>query len=163
MGRATPNRQAVEDEIASLCDLDLPALRERWRGLFGNPAPKSLRRALLIKACAYQIQVEAFGGLSAATKKRLREVAEAARTGADVLATPRIKPGTQLLRSWQGKTHTVRAVADGFEWNGRRFGSLSAVAKAITGTNWNGLSFFGLKRVLIANKNAAGPRRTDHG
>lgn len=163
MVRASPNRQAVADDIASLGDLDLPALRERWRGLFGNPTPKSLRRAFLVKACAYQIQVEAFGGLSAATKKLLRDVAEGARTGADALATPRIKPGTQLLRSWQGTTHTVTAVVDGFEWNGRRFGSLSAVAKAITGTNWNGLSFFGLKRAPVANKNAAGPRRAPHG
>src|SRR5947207_536356 len=103
MAKVTADRQAVEAEVLGLGDLDLPTLRERWRSLFGNPAPKSLRRAFLAKACAYQIQVNAFGGLSPATKRHLRAVAEAARTGGDVLAAPRIKPGTQLLRSWQGQ------------------------------------------------------------
>ncbi len=155
-------RMEIEAEIGALADLDLPVLRGRWQQLFGNPAPKSLRKALLVKACAYQIQVGAFGGLSAPTKKLLRQVAEAARQGVDQMAPPRIKPGTLLMRSWQGQTHAVTALAEGFEWDGRRFGSLSAVAKAITGTNWNGLSFFGLKRVPITNKNGAGPRRKRH-
>jgi hypothetical protein len=63
MVRQSPDREVVEEEIAMLGGLDLCSLRDRWHALFGNPAPKSLRRAFLIKACAYQIQVKAFGGL----------------------------------------------------------------------------------------------------
>jgi hypothetical protein len=107
------------------------------------------------------MQVEAYGGLSAATKRQLREIANAVRNG-DANAIPggnRIKPGTQMIRQWQNTTHTVTALAEGFEWNGRTYKSLSAVANAITGTNWNGFAFFGIKRAPSGNKNAAGPRR----
>jgi hypothetical protein len=95
---------------------------------------------------------------------RIREIANAVRNGANAVAgSVRIKPGTQMLREWQGNTHTVTALAEGFEWNGRTYKSLSAVAHAITGTNWNGFAFFGIKRAPSGNKNAAGPRRTRPG
>ena len=112
--------------------------------LFGRPAPKSLRRNFLARAVAYQMQVEAYGGLSAATKRRLREIATAVRNG-DANAVPgsvRIKPGTQMIRQWQNTTHTVTALAEGFDWNGGTYKSLSAVANAITGANWNGFTLF---------------------
>jgi hypothetical protein len=107
------------------------------------------------------MQVDTHGGLSVATKRRLREIANAVRNG-DVnamLGSSRIKPGTQMIRQWQNTTHTVTALVEGFEWNGRTYKSLSAVANAITGTNWNGFAFFGLKRAPPGNKNASGPRR----
>jgi hypothetical protein len=134
----------------------------RWKTLFGHPAPKSLRRNFLARAVAYQMQVEAYGGLSVATKRRLREIANAARNGDAnaLLGSSRIKTGTQMIRQWQDTTHTVTALAEGFEWNGRTYKSLSAVANAITGTNWNGFAFFGIKRAPSGNKNASGPRRT---
>src|SRR5918993_3845770 len=141
-------QQQVEPEIAGLPALSLNALRERWRVLYGNPAPRSLRRDLLMRAVAYQIQVKAFGGLSAATKRKLREIAAAAREGrfdASVVA-PRVKPGTRLIRVWQGETHSVLVLEDGFDWKGTRYRSLSLIAKTITGTNWNGWTFFGVKR-----------------
>jgi hypothetical protein len=69
-----------------------------------------------------------------------------------------IRPGTQMLRQWKDRTHTVTALNDGFEWNGRTYRSLSAIAREITGTNWNGYVFFGIKRPSPGNKNAAGPR-----
>ncbi len=151
----------LEDEIARLRDLDLHELRKRWLGLYGRPAPKLFRRGLLVRAIAYQMQVKAYGGLSEATKRRLREIAEAVRNGKEesVLSDPRIKPGTRLIRLWQDKTHTVEVLQDGFEWEGRKYPYLSAIAKAITGTNWNGYTFFGLKRRPLKNKNAVGPRR----
>ena len=154
---------ALKTEIGLLPDLSLPELRNRWKALFGHPAPKSLRRNFLARAVAYQMQVEAYGGLSVATKRRLREIANAVRNG-DANAIPgssRIKPGTQMIRQWQNTTHTVTALAEGFEWNGRTYKSLSAVANAITGTNWNGFAFFGIKRAPSGNKNAAGPRRSN--
>jgi hypothetical protein len=76
-----------------------------------------------------------------------------------LLGSSRIKPGTQMIRQWQNTTHKVTALNEGFEWDGRTYKSLSAVANAITGTNWNGYAFFGIKRAPSSNKNAAGPRR----
>ena len=160
MLRGTIDHLALEAEIGRLPNLSLLELRHRWQTLFGYPAPKSLRRIFLARAVAYQMQVEAYGGLSVATKRRLREIANAVRNGdADAISGgSRIKPGTQMIRQWQNTTHTVTALAEGFEWNGRIYKSLSAVANAITGTNWNGFSFFGIKRAPSGNKNAAGPR-----
>ena len=155
MARVT--QQRVEAEITGLPNFSLQALRERWEALYGNPAPRSLRRDLLIRAVAYQLQVKAFGGLSARTKRKLREIAVAAREGRfeSALVAPRVKPGTRLIRVWQGETHSVLVLEDGFEWNGARHGSLSIIAKAITGTNWNGWTFFGVKRRPARNKNAS--------
>ncbi len=163
MSRGTIEHAAFEAEIGRLPNLSLLELRHRWKTLFGHPAPKSLRRNFLARAVAYQMQVEAYGGLSAATKRQLREIANAVRNG-DANAIPgssRIKPGTQMIRQWQNTTHTVTALAEGFEWNGRTYKSLSAVANAITGTNWNGFAFFGIKRAPSGNKNASGPRRSN--
>jgi hypothetical protein len=143
MSRGTIDPIALEAEIGRLPALSLLELRHRWQTLFGHPAPKSLRRNFLARAVAYQMQVDAYGGLSAATKRGLREIAKAVRNG-DANAIPgssRIKPGTQMIRQWQNTTHTVTALVEGFEWNGRTYKSLSAVANAITGTNWNGFAF----------------------
>jgi len=163
MPRGTIADVALETEIGQLPDLSLLELRNRWKALFGHPAPKSLRRNFLARAVAYQMQVEAYGGLSVATKLRLREIANAVRNGDAnaTLGSSRIKPGTQMIRQWQNSTHIVTALAEGFEWNGRTYKSLSAVANAITGTNWNGFCFFGIKRAPSGNKNAAGPRRSN--
>jgi len=150
----------LDVEIAKVRDLDITALRAQWHKLYGRPAPKTFRRNLLRRGVAYQMHVAVHGGLSAATKRRLREIAEAVRAGNEdaVLPGPRIKPGTRLYRVWQDKTHHVTVLDDGFEWEGTRYASLSAVAKAITGTNWNGYAFFGLKRRPSKNKNALKPR-----
>jgi len=163
MPRGTIEDAALEAEIGRLPALSLLELRNRWKTLFGHSGPKSLRRNFLARAVAYQMQVEAYGGLSVATKRRLREIANAVRNGDAnaALGSSRIKPGTQMIRQWQNTTHTVTALAEGFEWNGRTYKSLSAVANAITGTNWNGFAFFGIKRAPSGNKNASGPRRTN--
>src|ERR1700704_4670244 len=161
MPRGTIDDAALETEIGRLPALGLLELRTRWKTLFGHSAPKSLRRNFLARAVAYQMQVEAYGGLSVATKRRLREIVSAVRNGdANAMLGSRIKPGTEMIRQWQNTTHTVTALAEGFEWNGRNYKSLSAVANAITGTNWNGFAFFGIKRAPSGNKNASGSRRT---
>jgi len=148
---------ALAAELTRLESLDLDALRSRWLRVTGKPAPRAFRRKLLISALAYEIQVAAFGGLSAALRRRLRELAAAARDGRfdEALGAPSIKQGTLLIRVWKGTTHRVMVTTDGFAWNGRTYGSLSSIAKAITGTNWNGWLFFGLKRSDGRNKNAA--------
>jgi hypothetical protein len=158
-GPASRNKE-LEAEIRRLPDLSLEDLRARWKALFGNPAPLSLRRRFLARAVAYQMQVEAHGGLSASTHKRLQAIAAGVRQGSlDVAGIAKtIRPGAQMLRQWKDQTHTVTALSDGFEWNGKTYKSLSAVAREITGTNWNGYVFFGIKRPAPGNKNAAGPR-----
>jgi len=152
---------ALEAEIARLPDLGHAELRARWKSLFGRPAPKSLRRKFMARAVAYQMQVAAYGGLSAATRRRLREIAVAVRNGDrnSVLGGVQLKPGTQLIRQWQNTTHTVMVLDDGFALDGRTYKSLSAVAKVITGTNWNGYAFFGVRRSARGNKAAIGSKR----
>jgi DUF2924 family protein len=163
MGRRSVDPETLKIEIARLRDLDVPELRNRWLELYGRPAPKTFRRNLLVRGLAYQMQVEVYGGLSTATKRRLRETADAVRAGREgaVGTGVRIKPGTRLIRVWQDKTHTVTALIDGFEWDGARYGSLSEIARSITGTRWNGLVFFGVKPRPAANKNARG-RSAEH-
>jgi hypothetical protein len=160
MSGSTSRSKELEAEIRRLPDLSLEDLRARWRALFGNPVPLSLRRKFLARAVAYQMQVEAYGGLSDSTKKRLQATAAGVRQGnLDVAGITRtMRPGTQMLRQWKDRTHTVTATNDGFEWNGKTYRSLSAIARQITGTNWNGYVFFGIKRPSPGNKNAAGPR-----
>lgn len=141
------DERALEIEIARLRDLELPRLRAVWQEHYGSVAPKTVRRKILILSIAWRIQADMQGGLKPATRRQLREVAEAARTGAvaPARAVPRTRAGTRLMRVWQGKTHTVTALADGFEWQGSRYRSLSQIARIITGTRWNGLVFFGVK------------------
>jgi len=106
MARDTIDDVALETEIERLPNLSLFELRNRWKALFGHPAPKSLRRNFLARAVAYQMQVEAYGGLSVATKLRLREIANAVRNGDAnaTLGSSRIKPGTQMIRQWKNST-----------------------------------------------------------
>jgi hypothetical protein len=161
MSRRERDEATLEAEIARLPDLGHDELRKRWKLLFGHAAPKSLRRKFMARAVAYQMQVAAYGGLSAATKRRLREIASAISNGdrTGVFSGVQIKPGTQLIRQWQNTTHTVMVLDEGFALDGRTYKSLSAIAKAITGTNWNGYSFFGIKRAARGNKAAAGLKR----
>lgn len=146
----------VKAEIDGLSALAIGELRARWFDVVGRPAPLAFRRAFLARALAHEIQVKAYGGLSAATMRRLRELVIAAREDRfdEALGASSVKPGTLLIRVWQGTTHRVMAAKDGFIWNGDRYGSLSTIAKAITGVSWNGWTFFGLKRPARRNKNA---------
>lgn len=112
---------------------------------------------MLRKALAYEMQVAAFGGLSSLLKRQLKDLAKAAREDRfdEALGTTHLKPGTMLMRVWEGKTENVMVTRDGYVWAGERYTSLSAIARAITGTSWNGWTFFGVKRPSGRNKNAA--------
>jgi hypothetical protein len=154
MGSGKPGRRSVDqiaDEIAHLRDLDASALRLRWREVTGKPAAPGLKGELLVRALAYAIQEKAIGGLSLAAAKRLQAVARegkvAATAARDGKPSPprRLMPGTRLIREWQGVLHEVIVIPDGFLWQGAAYASLSTVAKAITGTTWNGWVFFGAK------------------
>lgn len=142
----------IAAEVARLGDLDLHELRVRWRKLFRKEAPLHLSRFLLHRVLAYRIQANAYGDLDRETMRFLDRVARG-RAGGDKVRIPpvediragRLKPGTMLVREHDGVRHRVMIMQDGFAWNGTTYDSLSAVARAITGTNWNGPRFFGLR------------------
>jgi hypothetical protein len=137
----------VETEIARLRDLDLPALRVEWRKLVRSEPPVFMKRDLLLRALAYDLQVKAFGGLDHHTARLLDRLARMDNPGA-VLASlrqRRLKPGTLLVREWDGEVHRIVITADGFLWREQRYKSLSEIARLITGTRWNGPRFFGLR------------------
>jgi len=133
----------MEDRIASIAQLDLVSLRVQWTAYHGRPAPMRLGRDLLARAVAYGIQAEQWGGLRPALRRRLKRLCDGCgqATQGTVL---RLQPGVRLMREWNGETHVVDVLADGYHWNSTRYRSLSAVARAITGARWSGPRFFGL-------------------
>jgi hypothetical protein len=105
-----------------------------------------MSRLLLLRALAYRIQEQALGGLDRATRRRLDRAARDLAAGRAVARlVPKIKPGTRLLREWQGVVHEVIVLERGVQYRGETWPSLSAVAREITGTRWSGPRFFGLK------------------
>ena len=137
----------LKAEIARLGDLDLGQLRDLWRQSLGSPplvASTNLMRLWL----AWELQARTKGGLDLATRRRLRHLGKAYK--ADVAPTAAalagLKPGAVLTREWDGETHRVMVLEEGFAWAGQNYGSLSDVAFRITGTRWSGPRFFGLKQ-----------------
>ena len=149
------DRNPVDNEIAHLRGLDIHGLRLQWKSIFGRPAPMHLPRHLLFRILAYKVQADRFGDLDAETVRLLDDIAtEAARAKAEKADQPapkpcirrkKLTPGMVLVREWDGQHHKVTVATDGFVWNGTTYPSLSKVAFAITGTNWNGPRFFGLR------------------
>jgi hypothetical protein len=141
---ATTSMNKVESELVRLASADRNALARRWRVLFGGPAP-DLPRALLQRILAYRIQADAAGDLQAGTMRSLDLLG---RGEIDEIPLPEqraVKPGTLLVREWDGSLQRVMVLEQGFAWNGATYESLSRVARAITGTKCNGPRFFGLR------------------
>ena len=138
----------IAQKLTVLKSMSLPELRAEWRRLYRSHPPRHIREDLLILAIAWKIQVKARGGLTAAEKRRLVRMAMDLKVPGQPLknSTIRIKAGSRLVREWRGKTHDVLALENGFEWKRQRWRSLSAIARAITGTPWSGPRFFGLQR-----------------
>lgn len=133
--------QAVA-ETASLEDL-----RNEWRQLYRSEAPR-ISRDLLLRGIAYRHQELEHGGLSKATRRKLKTLAKMVRSTGRVAPDPGIslKPGAHLVREWHGRTHTVTVTEDGFDYAGTSYSSLTKIARAITGARWSGPRFFGLVR-----------------
>ena len=125
-------------EVAHLLTLDLEGLRAVWRKRYGPP-PKLRSVQLLQLNLAWRIQSEAFGGLDAETRRRLR------RGGAGAAAADRLQPGVRLIREWKGVPHEVAVEDGGYRYDGKLWTSLSEIARHISGTRWNGPRFFGLR------------------
>ena len=145
--------------LARLGDLTIFELRTEWRRLHRMPPPMRLSRELLTRAITYKLQERALGGLSKSILRKLEQLDVEPALG-DVRKPPppiSLKPGTRLIREWRGVTHTVLVHVDGIEWNGRRYKSLTLIAREITGARWSGPRFFGLrKRVGSTAENAEG-------
>ena len=147
---------AIAAEIDRIRSLPLDALRRNWRAVFGRTPPAGLSKDLLARMIAWRIQERAFGGLD---REALTFLDSLARQGG--ARRRHLKPGTVLVREYQGQRHTVTVERDGFLWQGMTYPSLSAIARAITGTAWSGPRFFALQgaadRAKPKNKSAAGP------
>jgi hypothetical protein len=135
------NPAAIEAEIARIRSLPLDALRRRWRAAFGRTPSVALSKDLLGRMMACRLQEQAFGSLD---RESVRFLDGLGRHG----GAPRrqLKPGTVLVRDYHGQRHTVPVAPDGFNWQGTTYASLSAIARAITGTAWSGPRFFALAR-----------------
>ena len=140
--------EIVLAQLAALKTTSTADLKALWRKL-NDTEPPAYNRRFLESRLAYRIQELAYGGLKPATLKKLEALGEQIDGKRSGKRKPRmdVKPiaGTRLVREWQGRVETVTVMADDYEWQGRPYQSLSAVARAITGTRWNGWIFFGLK------------------
>jgi hypothetical protein len=139
---------AIDEEIAVLADGDISELRKAWRRLYRGEPPPRLSRDLLTRAIACKLQERAHGGLGKATKRRIAKHAMGLKTDGHMILEPaiRLKPGVRLVREWRSVAHSVIVLDDGFDYRGRRYRSLSRIAREITGTRWSGPRFFGLER-----------------
>jgi hypothetical protein len=140
--------QDLAERLAQLPGLNTGQLRVLWQQVFASPLPFHAQKDLVVRCLAYRLQEQAHGGLRSTVRRQLLKLAQDIESGTALvlLDTPRIKPGTRLIRSWQGRTHEVTAIEGGFRYQDQRYASLSEIARLITGTRWSGPVFFGLKR-----------------
>lgn len=143
MPRSSFDREAIEVEIDHIRSIGRDGLRNLWRATFRAAPPPGFTKDIITRFLSRYIQEQAFGGLDPKTAKHLANLARGDRSRVD--RSRRLKPGTVLVREYLGERHTVTVVADGFVWREATYVSLSIVARAITGTNWNGPRFFGLR------------------
>jgi hypothetical protein len=146
----------VAKALVRLSELTIFELRGEWRRLHRTPPPMRLSRDLLTRGITYKLQERAYGGLSMATARKLEQAAAGPPSRGAAKPTPSVslRPGTRLVREWHAVTHTALIHADGIEWRGQRYSSLSVVARKITGARWSGPRFFGLRRQLDSHSRA---------
>jgi Protein of unknown function (DUF2924) len=154
-GMSSLARRPVEESelrkaVANLATVDLAGLRLQCRNVFGGAAPLHLPKPLLARILAYRLQADALGDLADTVRRTLegfgtRSSELGGQAGGDGSSyRRRIKPGSILVREWNGHLQRVTALEEGFAWEGKTYRSLSMVARAITGGHWNGPRFFGL-------------------
>jgi len=152
-----PETGDIEAALDALADMPRDRLVIEWRRYHRRPPPTGLSRDLLVRAIGFKIQERALGGLPQSTKRTLRTLARKMETeGSAAIKTARpLRPGTRLVRTWNGRTYRVTVCAEGFEFDGRLYRSLSRIAREITGVHRSGPRFFGLT--------SAGPARRPDG
>jgi hypothetical protein len=136
-------------ELVRLDALTLFELKGEWRRLHRIAPPKRMSRDLLVRGITYKIQERRLGGLSPSTLRKLSpfDAAEGADSQRKIVPPITLKAGSRLIREWRGVTHSVLILENGFEWRGKRYGSLSTIAQEITGAHWSGPRFFGLRKL----------------
>ena len=162
--RRRADTEALTAELAGLSEMDAPELRAEWRRLYRSHPPKLLRRDLLELGVAWKLQERVLGGLSAVTKRQLAELAQTMATTSDLAKARKVslKPGARIIREWNGETHEVLVVQDGFLWRDKTWRSLSAIAREMTGTHWSGPRFFGLTGTTTKSVAAGDTEGHDH-
>ncbi len=147
------SRQGQKDRIAAeikkLEELSTAQLKERWHRKWPAQLPKQVSREILVLSLAGELQAKEFGGLPRELQRQIDTLAsDLKRSGKiDGNVPIRIKPGTRLVREWQGERHEVTVLEKRFAYRNKQFDSLSEIAREITGTRWSGPVFFGLKKV----------------
>ncbi|MCH9808947.1 MAG: DUF2924 domain-containing protein [Alphaproteobacteria bacterium] len=136
----------MDRALARLQQFSSWELREEWRRHFRAHPPKRISNDLLLRGIAHRLQEQAFGRLPAAARAQLARLAESGNEPTTAARKPRVvlKQGAQLVRDWNGETHTVEVLDRGYRWRGETHKSLSAIARKITGAHWSGPRFFGL-------------------
>jgi hypothetical protein len=132
-----PNK--LESLIADISAFDRAECLDRWREVFGRPPPKHLSPQFMKRVLIWEMQNRALGGVSLKTTRRLNQIASAKTLPAMT------KPGSRLIREWNGRTYQVEVVEGGYVMDGRNWRSLSAIARHITGARWSGPRFFGVR------------------
>ena len=137
----------LDQQIATLSSLGVADLRKAWTDRFRRPAPPIQSADVLLRLFAWKLQVTSFGDLDAETSSKLARLKTALARSKSTAPSPALglRPGSILSREWRGQVHRVLVLDQGFEHLGIRYGSLSEVARAITGTRWSGPRFFGLE------------------
>ena len=129
----------LESLIADISAFDRAECLDRWREVFGRPPPKYLSPQFMKRVLIWETQNRALGGVSSKTTRRLKQIA----AGKALPTTA--KPGSHLVREWNGRTYQVEVVESGYVMDGKTWRSLSAIAKHITGAHWSGPRFFGVQ------------------
>lgn len=137
---------SLDQQLTALEDLDIAALRQRWRAFYPNEAPGLMSRELLRLAVGYKLQEQVFGGLGRRTQLGLAAFKTGSKAGRAITAQVP-KSGTKFIREWQGTVHEVLTLEDGkFAYRGKTYKSLTLIARFITGTHQSGPRFFGLRK-----------------
>ena len=137
------SRPNISEQLVGLANMSPAQLRIEWRRTF-RTSPPELTKDLMVRLIAWRLQVKTFGGLPSATAKLLEAVADARHSNDRELA--KLKAGTRIVREWNGRLLCVHVTKEGFRFEDRPYGSLSEIAREVTGAHWSGPRFFGLKR-----------------
>ena len=136
--RVQPPSGEKTEVFQAISNMSRTELLDLWSTDWANDPPKHVSRRLLELSAAWHLQCHKFGGPDRELRRLLLGNAGSAN------GRQSIKPGTRLVREWNGRTHHVEVLAEGFRWNDNTYRSLSSIAKAITGSHWSGPRFFGL-------------------
>lgn len=140
------NGEGLASEMVSLSILDRQILVEKWRNIYGSEPPGRISTNFLVRSISYRMQEQVFGGLKPTTRRFLEGFLKEEQMP---ISNINIKLGTRLIREWHGVTYEVLVTEEGVILDGKKYRSLTEVARYITGAKWSGPRFFGLKSKVV--------------